>query len=465
VAFRSKDATTHTITNNVSINTYDGPYIMGGTGNLIFSGTIATGNGQKRFTVNNNTTFSGPVTDGGAPTNAIIKDGTGTLALTANNTSTKSWTLNGGTLALGNANAMGYGALTISNGGLDSTVANMVITNAQTWGGNFYFVGSQNLIITNDRVTMSAPTTITVSNNALAIGGSIYLTSQLTKSGPGKLILSGINTNSGGVTLNAGTLTIGGPNPYAVFGTGTLTINGGNLDVTANNSDANTNAMVWNGSFGYLGTGGNLDLGYGAVTLGANITVTNSGASLKTFTVHGPITGPAYSLTKTGTGKVLLYGTNNYGGTIVSGGQLWIYTASLNTNSSVTVSNGGILNLQFTTTNMVSGLFSNGVSLAAGVYNAANSSTILAGTATAALQVVPPPPGPTGPAHLTNVLSGTSLNLSWPGGQGWRLQAETNSINIGISNNWHYVTDGTVNTFSATVNPTNPTVFYRLTYP
>jgi hypothetical protein len=81
------------------------------------------------------------------------------------------------------------------------------------------------------------------------------------------------------------------------------------------------------------------------------------------------------------------------------------------------------------------------------------------------LQVVPPPPGPTGPAHLTNVLSGTSLNLSWPGGQGWRLQAETNSINIGISNNWHYVTDGSVNTYGATVNPTNPSVFYQLTYP
>ena len=165
-----------------------------------------------------------------------------------------------------------------------------------------HFVGSQSLTITNTRVTMSAPTTISVSNSTLAIGVPLNLTSQLTKSGPGKLILSGINTNSGGVTLNAGTLTIGGPNPYAVFGTGTLTINGGNLDVTATTINANNNAMNWNGSFGYVGTGGNLTLGYGAVTLGANITVTNSGASLKTLIVNGPITGPGYSLTKTGTG-------------------------------------------------------------------------------------------------------------------------------------------------------------------
>jgi hypothetical protein len=208
-------------------------------------------------------------------------------------------------------------------------------------------------------------------------------------------------------------------------------------------------------------------LGYGAVTLNANITVTNSGSSLKVLSVNGPIIGPGYSLNKTGAGKVQLHGTNNYGGTIVSGGTLFIYTASLNTNSSVTISNGGVLNLQFTTTNVVSALFSNGVSLAAGIYTAANSASILAGTATAALQVVPPPVviGPTGPGYLTNVLSGTSLSLSWPGGQGWRLQAETNSLNIGLSNNWHYVTDGSVSSYSISVNPTNPAVYFRLTYP
>ena len=57
------------------------------------------------------------------------------------------------------------------------------------------------------------------------------------------------------------------------------------------------------------------------------------------------------------------------------------------------------------------------------------------------------------------------MNLSWPGGQGWRLQAQTNRLNIGISNNWVYVTDGSGSSFSASVNPTNPSVFYRLTYP
>jgi len=306
-------------------------------------------------------------------------------------------------------------------------------------------------------VTMIAPTTISVSNNTLAVGLPLNLSSQLGKSGPGKLILSGANTGAGGVTLNAGTLTLSGVTPTTALGTGTLTINGGNLDVTATMTFGNNE--VWNGSFGFFGTGGTLDMP-GAVTMTTSIAITNF-SSLRPLTVHGPITGPGYSLTKAGAGQVSLYGTNNYGNTIVSAGKLIIYTASLNTNASVSV-NGGTLTLNFTTTNMVGALFSNGVSLVAGVYNNANSATILLGTGS--LQVMPPP-GPAGPGYLTNALNGTSLTLVWPAGQGWRLQAQTNDLNSGISNNWVYVNILTDGSYSATVNPTNPTVFYRLTYP
>ena len=123
------------------------------------------------------------------------------------------------------------------------------------------------------------------------------------------------------------------------------------------------------------------------------------------------------------------------------------------------------MNLGFITTNQVGALVVGGVSQAAGVYGAGGTNPGGHLQGSGYLLVVPPPAGPSGPGYLTNVLSGTSLNLSWPAGQGWRLQAQTNSLNIGISNNWFYVTDGTVNSYSATVNPTNPTVFYRLTYP
>jgi hypothetical protein len=73
--------------------------------------------------------------------------------------------------------------------------------------------------------------------------------------------------------------------------------------------------------------------------------------------------------------------------------------------------------------------------------------------------------GPTGPGYLTNSFSGGVLSFTWPASQGWRLQAQTNSLASGLGNNWVYVTDGTVSSTNITVNPANGAVFYRLVYP
>ena len=73
--------------------------------------------------------------------------------------------------------------------------------------------------------------------------------------------------------------------------------------------------------------------------------------------------------------------------------------------------------------------------------------------------------GPSGPGSITNSYSGGVLNLSWPSGQGWKLQQQTNALSTGLSTNWVYVTDGSVSSTNITVNPAQPAVFYRLTYP
>jgi autotransporter-associated beta strand protein len=346
----SKDSTPHTITNGVSVNAFDGPYILGGTGGLTFSGTISTGNGQKRFTVNNTTIFSGFVTDNGAPSGPIIKDGTGTLVISGSNTLTKPFTLNAGTLALGSTNAIGSGALTINGGGLDSTVPNLVNANnnAQTWGGSFYFAGSQNLNLGTGSVTMSADRTITVSNNTLTVGGVISGAGALTKAGSGKLVLAGANTYTNNTTVSAGTLEL--------------------------------------------------------------------------------------------------------------------VQATLATNSTVSISSSAALQLDFSVTNRVGNLILNGVSQSAGVYKLANSGGLITGTG--ALLVVQS--GPSGPAQLTNSVSGSTLSLSWPAGQGWRLVSQTNTLSTGLNTNtaaWSDVPGVSGNSATITINPANPTVFYRLTYP
>jgi autotransporter-associated beta strand protein len=69
--------------------------------------------------------------------------------------------------------------------------------------------------------------------------------------------------------------------------------------------------------------------------------------------------------------------------------------------------------------------------------------------------------------NLTAQISGNQITLSWPASNlGSRLQAQTNSINVGLSTNWVDVTGSTTNTQMVfPVNPANSTVFYRLVYP
>ena len=72
---------------------------------------------------------------------------------------------------------------------------------------------------------------------------------------------------------------------------------------------------------------------------------------------------------------------------------------------------------------------------------------------------------PSGPGNLTNSYSAGVLSLSWPAGEGWRLQMQTNSSLVGLETNWVYVTDGTVSSTNITINPDNGSVFYQLRYP
>jgi len=83
--------------------------------------------------------------------------------------------------------------------------------------------------------------------------------------------------------------------------------------------------------------------------------------------------------------------------------------------------------------------------------------------------VVTVPPGPTGPAHLTNSVAGNVLSLSWPGGLNWRLVVQTNNLALGLSSNtndWMTVPGSTgTNQESIPLNPALPAEFYKLIYP
>ena len=63
-------------------------------------------------------------------------------------------------------------------------------------------------------------------------------------------------------------------------------------------------------------------------------------------------------------------------------------------------------------------------------------------------------------------MTGNTLHLSWPANyQGWTLQVQTNSLTKGLGTNWVDVPgSSSIISTNITVDPTKPTVFYRLRY-
>jgi hypothetical protein len=128
----------------------------------------------------------------------------------------------------------------------------------------------------------------------------------------------------------------------------------------------------------------------------------------------------------------------------------------------VIISNSAVLQLDFATTNQVNALVLNGVNQAAGVYDAITAAPYLTGPGSLLVQ-----PIATNPTNITYGVSGNTLSLTWPGTHlGWILQQQTNSLSIGVSTNWVDVagSDSATNA-TITINPANPTVFFRLRKP
>src|SRR5207237_264673 len=78
------------------------------------------------------------------------------------------------------------------------------------------------------------------------------------------------------------------------------------------------------------------------------------------------------------------------------------------------------------------------------------------------------PVNPT-PTNILSSVTGNTLTLTWPSDHiGWTLQTQTNALETGLNstNTWFNVAgSGTRNSVSITINPSEPTVFYRLVYP
>jgi autotransporter-associated beta strand protein len=114
----------------------------------------------------------------------------------------------------------------------------------------------------------------------------------------------------------------------------------------------------------------------------------------------------AATLTISNSTDYTLTGKNSYtGNTTVNQGTLVISVASIATNSTLSVTNGEVLQFNFTTTNTIGTLVLNGIAQPNGVYNSNNVPTYIADTGSLQVGVSGP-----GPATLTNSMrAGSAL--------------------------------------------------------
>ena len=449
----------------------------------------------------------------------LTKTGSGSLTLSGNSTFDGAVNVNAGPVTISSANALGStnGATTIAATGATTNGGQVSLSGNITVPENFIVTGSTesnsfSFALNNSSGTNTMTGSLTlVGNGGVRLGagaGTLNLNGPIARTGPdnGSLLLAAsagsvvnvnapINLNGGGLSIiNPGTVILAAQNTNIGNTTiffGSPATNGPTLKLGVSDAlPANRNLTIGTTGTSSGADRGTLDLAGFNQTVNALIGNVGTGASPSPASARRVINsaaGPTSTLTvgngnasstfdgtladgagkvalvKVGFGTLTLAGTNNYSGnTTVNNGTLVIQQRCLATNASVAVVTGAKLQLNFSGTNQVGGLFFNSTNQPVGVHSSATDPAFLAGPGS----LLVTPPIPTTPTNLSFSVSSGILTLSWPSNYlGWVLQAQTNSATTGLTTNWVTIPNSSVVTATNIfLNKNNPSAFYRLMY-
>jgi len=237
----------------------------------------------------------------------------------------------------------------------------------------------------NLTLNLNSASGVTLSGGSLAIAPGVALTvtngatdtttfttvltgpGSFTKLGAGTLVLNGTSTTyTGAVTVGQGVLTVAHNNALGTTAGGVTVSSGASLRV----ANGITIADALNLSGAGDNASGALQLASGAATVSGNINLSTTVVSINSagaLSLSGVIGGT--NLVSTGTGTLILSGTNSYGNTMVSAGTLSIASDNHLGFNPITLAGGTTLAVTGATT------IDNGITLtgAAAISNTANA--------------------------------------------------------------------------------------------
>jgi len=390
--------------------------------------------------------------------------------------STATFTNNGGTLnvpswlVVGRTTATANGTMVVNSGTVQKTGANNIVVGSLGATGTLIVNGGQ--VLNSGMLWLGEGAT---ANASLYLNGGLIQASEVRPNGATPVTYAAYfnggtlqatansanflqvfcNVMSNGLVLddNGFTLNIGGATLAAgdAFNGGLIKKGSGTVYLDAGNTYTGT-TVVSNGILAGVGSVSGPVVVAPAGKLGAG----NTSASVGSFTVNSDVTingGAFMRVNKTGgtpaQDQVVVSGNIAYGGTLVV----------TNVTSDATPLTTSDTFQLFSVTGTPTGNFSSiigspGSGLAYSFNPASGVLSVVTGIAS-------------NPTNITFSVSGSTLSLSWPADHlGWILQAQTNTLSVGLNTNWVDVA-GSENATQTNMNISaqNPAVFYRLRKP